>query len=284
MNKKSSHYFYSTRPLSACHPDIEAHELATKIGEGAGGSHDSSVYHETIDDVIAYMKRAVDISSSPKRVAVVGCGPSPESLKRLGELSWECVGIEPVGEFVSHARDYLGRPEAVLEGSAENLPLQDESQGFLIMESVLEHVDSPTRALNEAYRVLAPSGVLYAHTTNRLSITNGEYTVRFFQWLPKLVKESYIHQHLHFDPALARYTSRPAVHWFSYADLCSLGRMAGFYRFYSKLDLMRSTDPIFQRRRLRKIVLDRVRYSPWLRSIALTQWGGGTIFMLKRSA
>lgn len=283
MKKKEVRCLYSTRPLSAGHPDIEARELATKIGEGYGDSHDSSVYYETIDDVLAYMRRAVDMSSSPKRVAVVGCGPLPRSVKRLGELGWECVGIEPVSNFVSQARDYLGRPEAVLEGSAENLPLQDESQAFLIMQSVLEHVDSPSRALNEAYRVLAPGGVLYAQTTNRLNITNGEYTVRFFQWLPKLVRESYIHQHLHFDPALARYTSRPAVHWFSYADLCSLGRMAGFYCFYSRLDLMRSTDAIFQRSRLRKIALDRVRYNPWLRSIALTQRGGGTIFMLKRS-
>lgn len=284
MKKEEARCLYSTRPLAAGHPDIAARALATKNRRNLLLSHDSSVYHETIDDVLAYMRRAVDMSSSPKRMAVVGCGPLPRSVKRLGELGWECVGIEPVSNFVSQARDYLGRPEAVLEGSAENLPLQDESQAFLIMQSVLEHVDSPSRALNEAYRVLAPGGVLYADTTNRLSITNGEYTVRFFQWLPKLVKESYIHQHLHFDPALARYTSRPAVHWFSYADLCSLGRMAGFYCFYSKLDLMRSTDPIFQRSRLRKIALDRVRYNPWLRSIALTQLAGGTIFMLKRSA
>ena len=141
----------------------------------------------------------------------------------------------------------------------------------------------PAASLAQAYRVLAPGGALYVGTTNRLQVANAEYTVRFFQWLPRLLKEAYIHQHLHFEPALARYTSRPAVHWYSYADLCALGRIAGFYRFYSKLDLFSIDDSAIQRSALRRAALDRVRFNLWLRSLALTQTGG-TIFMLKRSA
>lgn len=255
-----------------------------KVGEGSSDPKESDIYRETVDDILTYIGRAVDISTSKKHAVVVGCGPLPYSVKRFGELGWVCVGIEPIRSMVLRAREYVGQPEAIMEGSAESLPLQDESQTLVIMQSVMEHVDSPSRALNEAFRVLQPGGVLYIHTTNRLAIKNGEYTLPLFQWLPKLVKEAYIHQHLHFNPSLARFTSRPAVHWFCYADLCELGRMAGFYRFYSKLDLMKSTDPIFQRSLWRKIAIDHVRYNPWLRSIALTQLAGSSIFMLKRIA
>ena len=268
---------YANRPLASGHPDIAERELPVKT-EGCSGDVD-----EAIDDVLSCVCRAVDAHAGGQRAAVIGCGPLPGSVRLLGEHGWTCVGVEPVEAFVLNARDYLGKPQAVLQGSAEDLPLEDESQDLLIMESVLEHVDSPLFALNEAYRVLTPGGLLYVCTTNRWAVTNGEYTVRFFQWLPKLVKESYIHQHLHFAPELARYTSRPAVHWFSYADLCGLGRNAGFYRFYSKVDLMSGSDTAIRRSRIRACALDRVRYNPWLRSLVLTQ-KGGNIFMLKRPA
>jgi len=266
---------YGTRPLTAGHPDIESRELAA---QAAAFAADADV---TVDDIIACVGRAVTLDDTQKTAAVVGCGPLPGTVKRLGELGWRCVGIEPVADFAASARDYLGEPEAIREGSAEHLPVDDGSQRLVIMENVLEHVDSPARALAEAFRALAPGGVAYVSTTNRLAVSNGEFTLRFFQWLPRLVKESYIHHHLHFEPALARYTSRPAVHWFTYAGLCDLGRTAGFYRFYSKLDLLASTDAAIRKSRLRGAVLDRARLHPWLRSIALTQ-KGGSIFMVKR--
>ena len=45
-------------------------------------------------------------------------------------------------------------------------------------------------------------------------------------------------QMLHYEPQLANYNARPAVHWFSFPDLCRLGREAGFAQFYSPLDLI----------------------------------------------
>ena len=53
-------------------------------------------------------------------------------------------------------------------------------------------------------------------TTNRYRFSptgsNDEFRVRFFNWFPRIVKESYVFQHLHFDPTLANYSPRPAVH------------------------------------------------------------------------
>jgi hypothetical protein len=96
------------------------------------------------------------------------------------------------------------------------------------------------------------------------------------------VKEGYVFQHLHYRPELANFSSRPAVHWLSFADLCSRGRDAGFSQFYSPLDLMRIEDQIIQRSALRKFVLPRIQSNPWLRALALTQVGG-SIFMMKRT-
>ena len=156
------------------------------------------------------------------------------------------------------------------------------------MESLLEHVDSPVIVLSEAFRVLEPGGVLYISTTNRLWLDQREYRVPFFQWFPDLVKESYVFKHLHYNPRLANYFPRPAVHWFTYAGLCKIGRSAGFALFYSPLDLIDADFPWLKKKRsitrmiFKYILKPQVLGNhPWLRSLALKQ-AGGHIFMLKR--
>jgi SAM-dependent methyltransferase len=281
VSSRDTRAIYDNRPLAEGHPDIEAYELHAKAAHRE--AHPDPAVARSVDGILTCLGRAIRIAERPKKALVVGCGPFPTTCERLVELGWDCLGLEPVEEFAASAREYLERPESICIGSAEDMPLPSESRSLVIMESVLEHVDSPLKAVAEAYRVLAPSGALYVSTTNRLQATNSEYTVRFFQWLPRLVRESQIHQHLHFEPSLARFTSRPAVHWFTYAGLCDLGRTAGFYRFYSRLDLLSAQDPSFSHSALRRAALERIQLNPWLRSLALTQ-KGGNIFMLKRSA
>ena len=154
------------------------------------------------------------------------------------------------------------------------------------MESVLEHVDSPVLSLAECYRVLAPGGVLFVDTTNRLRFSavgeNGEYRVRFYNWFPASVKESYVFKHLHYAPHLANYSSRPAVHWFTFTELCSLGRQVGFAQFYSRLDFPGSFARGGSFRRFMKTSLQKsVATNPWIRALALCQYGNA-IFMYKR--
>ena len=117
-------------------------------------------------------------------------------------------------------------------------------------------IDNGAEVLN---RVLVPGGIVFVQTTNRLRISltgaNGEYNVRYYNWLPRLVKESYVFLHLHYRPSLANYTERPAVHWFSYTDLCALGREVGFAQFYSPLDLRRRTDEPLTRNPVKRAVM-----------------------------
>ncbi|MFM7203874.1 MAG: class I SAM-dependent methyltransferase [Myxococcota bacterium] len=233
---------------------------------------------------LTYLGRLIRLEAGSKML-VVGCGPHPQTVRTLKQTGYDAVGIEPVGSFVTEARNYLGHFDGVLEGSAEHLPVPDGSQQLIFMESVLEHVDSPLDSLKEMLRALQPGGVLYVQTTNRLSIREalslGEFNVRFFNWLPALVKESYIFQHLHYDPSLANFTERPAVHFFSYGELSSLGRLAGFSQMYSLLDLMRMGDDSVQKSALRRNALQQVQTNPWLRAMALSQFGD-SILMVKR--
>src|SRR5437588_4482008 len=234
--------------------------------------------------IVTSLDALIDINQH-RNFLVVGCGPQPGTLRLLLEMGFNAVGVEPVPNFVAAARSHLHGQGNVLEGSAENLPKESESTDVVLLESVLEHVESVSQSLAEAYRVLIPGGVAYIATSNRHALrNNAEYNVPFFQFLPDAVKESYVFRHLHYEPSLANYTERPAVHWFSFAELCRLGREAGFFKFYSQLDLKSSKSSFSGTgltQQLKSKALPYVQRSPWLRALVLTQ-RGGSIFMVKR--
>ena len=146
-------------------------------------------------------------------------------------------------------------------------------------------MESVSKSLAEAYRILKPGGVLFVRTVNRkrISLTgiNWEYTTRYFNWFPRSVKESYVFTQLHYHPELANYSPRPAVHWFTFPDLCDFGRETGFTRFYSPFDLLYLdqglSNPGFAFR-----LKHWCRKNPWVRAIAISQMTGD-VFMWKRT-
>ncbi len=277
---------YANRRLAEGYPGLrelafEQKYYSTLDGKGDEG-HESDVSVQTL---LKWLDRLIGLDKL-RNVLVLGCGPRPLRIKTLIQKNYNAVGVEPVSSFVRSAGEYLGSPESVVEGSAEEIPLPSNSQDLVICESVLEHVDSPTKSLDEIYRVLGPGGVAFIETTNRYRISlkgeNAEYNVRYFNWLPATVKESFVFHHLHYDPSLANYSLRPAVHWYSYADLCRLGRQAGFGRFYSVLDLLDTNDPLVLKSKVRRFLLNKLKFNPWLRALTLTQ-RATPMFMLKRS-
>lgn len=259
------------------------------LSDGYPGLEEAGVEHFTehqqsssnLDVIFECLARLIDQDRDPRKVSVIGCGPNPYAVRWLLEQGWDAVGLEPVPGSARAARRFLGDSTRILEAPAEQLPFADNSQRILVMESVLEHVDSPIESLTEAFRVLEPGGVLYVSTTNRYAPSNGEFRSRFFQWFPATVKESYVFAHLHYDPKLAEFTPRPAVHWFSFADLCSLGRQVGFAQFYSPFDLLAPGSSLVDRSASRRLFLWIAQWNPWGRALALTL-RGGAIFMLKR--
>ena len=269
---------YNGRCLSEGYPDLE------KLGVEYFKQHQGTI--SRISEIVACINRLLDISKGLNTACVIGCGPNPSSVKDLLEMGFNAVGIEPVSGSAEAAAFFLGDSSRIIHASAEQLLLPDNSQRIVFLESVLEHVDSPVKSLSEAYRVLAPGGVLYIYTTNKIRVSltgrNDEFNVRFYNWFPSLIKESYVFMHLHFNPKLANFTPRPAVHWFTYSELCKLGRSVGFAQFYSLLDLLDTDSESIRKSMFRKFLLKKVRYNPWLRALSLVQFGS-SIFMLKRN-
>ncbi len=275
---------YKNRKLAQGYPGLERLAFEKYIAILDELEKERSDERLLIEKLLEWLDRLVDLGEL-KNVLVLGCGPRPLPIKVLIQKNYNAVGVEPIPSFMSSARKYLGSPDRILEGSAEEIHLPSNSQDLVICESVLEHVDSPTKSFDEVFRILRPGGVAYIVTTNRYRISlkgdNGEYNVRFFNWLPDTIKESFVFHHLHYDPSLADYTLRPAVHWYSYADLCKLGRQAGFHQFYSILDLLELDDPSIAKSKVRRFLLNKLKFNPWLRALALTQIGT-PMFMLKR--
>ena len=266
--------------LTALHPEIERLFFETYSKKN---SSDESRILKT-KQVMGYIEKLVEITS-PKHIAVVGCGPAPSTIKALETMGHKAVGIEPEQEYVESANDYLSGCGRVAIGQCESMRVADESFDIIFCESVLEHVDSPEKSMDEFYRVLKPGGIVYIVTENnlRFSLTgrNNEFNKRYYNWYPRSVKEGYIKLHLNKKPWLANYTPLPAVHWYTFASLCRLGRYAGFGKFYSILDVIDENDPRVKKLIGGKIVLRWIKNNPWLRALMLRQVGT-TIFMYKR--
>jgi SAM-dependent methyltransferase len=86
----------------------------------------------------------------PYSVLDVGCGPKP---------------YFPI--FAPYAGEYVGidlEPGADLQGSAEALPVADQSFDVVVCTQVLEHCEDPALAVRELRRVARPGGRVLAST------------------------------------------------------------------------------------------------------------------------
>jgi SAM-dependent methyltransferase len=92
----------------------------------------------------------------------VGCGSG--GLLSLGrQRGWNVVGFEIGSQAAAHAR---ARDLTVYEQSWPPCHLPDHSARAVTLVNVLDHLDDPFLALEEAWRVLAPGGVLYVRVPN----------------------------------------------------------------------------------------------------------------------
>jgi SAM-dependent methyltransferase len=275
------------RPLAWDYPDLD--RLASEFFQRTQNAKPDLTARSR--GLLTILRRIVPLRAGD-RVLVIGCGPVPQIARVLAAEGFAVECVEPVREFVDAARAYLGPSVTVHQGAAEALPVAEGSFRAVFLESVLEHVDSPTRSLAELYRVLEPGGVTFVTTTNRLRFSwrgdTSEYRIPFFNLFPSLLRESFVYRHHRYDPSLANYTARPAVHWFTYSRLCALGRDAGFAKFFSPLDVKSweevGTGPGARekvKRFLARVFLTLGQRSAIFRTIALTQ-AGHDVVMWKR--
>lgn len=82
------------------------------------------------------------------------------------------LGVEPSQKMAELAEL---RGVEVIEGTAENLPFENESIDYLLMVTTICFVDDPEKALREAHRVLKPGGAIIIGFIDRESPIGREY-------------------------------------------------------------------------------------------------------------
>ena len=93
------------------------------------------------------------------RLLEVGCGSG--KLLALASQYYDCVGVEPSPIAASRARS-VGI--AVIESSFEDARIEPQAFDVVIMNSSIEHVDSPMMILSKANRILRHGGVIAVRT------------------------------------------------------------------------------------------------------------------------
>jgi hypothetical protein len=65
-----------------------------------------------------------------------------------------------------------------------------------------------------------------------------EFNLPLYSWYPAILKRHYEHLALTTRPEIANHAKYPAVHWFTYYQLCNALRERGFDRFMDRLDMI----------------------------------------------
>jgi ubiquinone/menaquinone biosynthesis C-methylase UbiE len=115
------------------------------------------------------------LGRAPSVILDVGGGPGAYSAW-LADQGHEVHLVDPVAEHVAHAQSLLGSGEREIAscrvGDARSLDRSDQSADAVLLLGPLYHlIDAADRrkALREAYRVLAPGGLLFAAAISRFA-------------------------------------------------------------------------------------------------------------------
>ncbi len=115
----------------------------------------------------------------------VGCSQG-QITQKLGENLALVVGVDLADEEGRRPGFHFIRADGC------RLPLRSATFDVLVLNHILEHVPSPQRLLDEAWRVLKPSGVCYLATPNRYSLMEPHYRLPFLSWLPRPLADRYV--------------------------------------------------------------------------------------------
>jgi len=170
----------------------------------------------------------------------VGCGAGAQC-QFWADKGHHYYGIDINEPLIRLARERAaeqGRHARFEVGSATSLPFADASFDVCLLPELLEHVADWSGCLNEAARVLRPSGVMYISTSNKLCPKQEEFNLPGYSWYPRFVKRHIERRAVTDWPAVANYAKYPAVHWFSFYQLRRFLGDKGF-RSLDRFDVMR---------------------------------------------
>lgn len=102
----------------------------------------------------------------------MGTGHWYQSLRQLADPSVNYTGLDASSAMVSamHRETHADSMATVIQGDAQNLPFDDNQFDWVGLHFMLYHVPDPRRALQEAWRVTKPGGLVLtlAHGSDSL--------------------------------------------------------------------------------------------------------------------
>ena len=202
------------------------------------------------------------------RLLDIGCAQGL-TLISAARLGLEAVGVEPwdqAREAAQQLAESEGGKVTVLDGVAEQLPLEAQSFDIVFSHAVMEHVDDAQAMLNEMYRVAKPGGVIWFSAASAMCPRQEEIAkFPMFGWYPTALKRKIMDWAMEHKPHLVNHTNKPAINWMTPGKGRRMLRAAGFQgRMYDYWDLRLESEG----GTLHKYALRSVRFLPWGKVLA----------------
>jgi len=110
----------------------------------------------------------------------------------------QAFGLEPdrIGQGAQITAIQIARKRLALSvfvnGIGEALPFADSSFDVVVMNQVIEHVDSQSAVIREAARVTREGGAIYLACPNYLRFYEPHYKILWFPLLPRFIGRAYL--------------------------------------------------------------------------------------------
>ncbi len=123
-------------------------------------------YEEVIRQLDMALSRSSE-STSQLRLLDIGCGNG--FLLRMISCAFsggEICGMDFSNTLCRRTLEMISPNGNVVLGTAGRLPFKDHSMDVVTMTEVIEHLQQPSEALNDVYRILRPNGILLLTVPN----------------------------------------------------------------------------------------------------------------------
>lgn len=154
---------------------------------GIGGAHPGGI------TLTKYILSQENITNTSK-ILDAGCGTGQTAAYLYEQFGARVTGLEINSIMIEKAKSRFQKyqlPIQLIQGSVENIPIEDNSFDFVLSESVLAFVNKPM-ALKEFYRVLKKGGRFIANemTINTKLNAKEELEITKFYNIDSLLLES----------------------------------------------------------------------------------------------
>ena len=194
----------------------------------------------------------------------VGTGWFPILCKMRG---LHCRGLEISPQLVSFARKWgrsLGVEPDIELGNLEDVNPRRAEYDIVVASNVFEHVENWKLGVRQIYDMLRPGGVMFFESTNKFSLTSGEYpALPLYGWYPDAVRY-FLRQRLQ-DADIMKLGID--FHQFRFPSLRREFRRAGFSRVLDRIEMAREE---MVSTGLRRRIVQAGKAFPPARALALT--------------